>query len=81
MLIVAVRREEDALRRRRCASNVFSPELPEAVAYIWQWAAMSSTSPTPTYYVIFCAVAVVVLKAVNEEVTEPYMVRHSLVYD
>ncbi|PIL30951.1 hypothetical protein GSI_07120 [Ganoderma sinense ZZ0214-1] len=34
---------------------------------------MSSTSPAPTYYVIFCAVAVVVLKAVNEEVTEPYM--------
>ncbi|TBU34908.1 glucosyltransferase [Dichomitus squalens] len=34
---------------------------------------MSSASPTPTYYVIFCAVAVTVLKAVNEEVTEPYM--------
>ena len=58
---------------------MFSPECPEAVAHIWQWAAMSSTSPAPTYFVILCAVAVVVLKAVNEEVTEPYMVRHCFV--
>lgn len=39
---------------------------------------MSSMSPAPTYYVIFCTLAVLVLKAVNEEVTEPYMVRHCL---
>ncbi|KAI0768618.1 glucosyltransferase [Trametes elegans] len=34
---------------------------------------MSSTSPAPTYYVIFVTAAVLTLKAVNEEVTEPYM--------
>ncbi|OJT13072.1 Dol-P-Glc:Glc(2)Man(9)GlcNAc(2)-PP-Dol alpha-1,2-glucosyltransferase [Trametes pubescens] len=34
---------------------------------------MSSAQPAPTYYVIFATVAVLVLKAVNEEVTEPYM--------
>lgn len=38
---------------------------------------MSSTSPEPTWYVIFAGVAVLVLKAVNEAVTEPYMVRKS----
>lgn len=38
-------------------------------------AAMSSAQAAPTYYVIFATVAVLVLKAVNEEVTEPYMVR------
>ena len=70
---VAFRR--DALHWRPCASCVFVIAFPELVAHIWQWAAMSSTSPTPVYYVIFCAVAVTVLKAVNEEVTEPYMVR------
>ena len=50
-------------------------KLPFRETHTWQWTAMSSTSPTPTWYVIFCAVAVIVLKAVNEEVTEPYMVR------
>ncbi|KAI0757334.1 glucosyltransferase [Daedaleopsis nitida] len=34
---------------------------------------MSSSSPAPTWYVVFCTVAVLVLKAVNEEVSEPYM--------
>ncbi|CDO75880.1 hypothetical protein BN946_scf184672.g13 [Trametes cinnabarina] len=34
---------------------------------------MSSSSPPPTYYVAFVTVAVLVLKAVNEEVREPYM--------
>ncbi|KAH9891022.1 glucosyltransferase [Cubamyces lactineus] len=34
---------------------------------------MSSSSPAPTYYIIFATVAVLVLKSVNEVVTEPYM--------
>ncbi|KAI8995441.1 glucosyltransferase [Trametes punicea] len=34
---------------------------------------MSSTSPTPAYYVVFATVAVLVLRALNEEVREPYM--------
>ncbi|KAI0639061.1 glucosyltransferase [Trametes polyzona] len=34
---------------------------------------MSSTEPAPTYYVVFATIAVLVLKAVNEEVTKPYM--------
>ena len=74
---VAFRR--DALHWRPCASCVFVIAFPELVAYIWQWAVMSSTSPTPVYYVIFCAVAVTVLKAVNEEVTKPYMVRRCVI--
>ena len=74
---VAFRR--DALHWRPCASCVFVIAFPELVAHIWQWAAMSSTSPTPVYYVIFCAVAVTVLKAVNEEVTKPYMVRRCVI--
>ncbi|RPD58361.1 glucosyltransferase [Lentinus tigrinus ALCF2SS1-6] len=32
-----------------------------------------SATPTPAYYVAFCAIAVAVLKTVNEQVTEPYM--------
>ena len=37
---------------------------------------MSSWSDSAaTYYAGFCAVSVLVLKAVNEEVLEPYMVR------
>ncbi|KAI0828293.1 glucosyltransferase [Trametes gibbosa] len=34
---------------------------------------MSSTQAAPTYYVVFVTVAVLTLKAVNEEVTKPYM--------
>ncbi|OCH88591.1 glucosyltransferase [Obba rivulosa] len=32
-----------------------------------------STSPTPTGYAAFCVASILVLKYVNEEVTEPYM--------
>ena len=35
---------------------------------------MSSMPAAPTYFVVFCTVAIMVLKSVNEEVTEPYMV-------
>ncbi|KAI0932633.1 hypothetical protein AcW1_000301 [Taiwanofungus camphoratus] len=30
-------------------------------------------SSAPTYYALFCALSIITLKAVNEEVTEPYM--------
>ncbi|EMD41574.1 glycosyltransferase family 59 protein [Gelatoporia subvermispora B] len=34
---------------------------------------MMSTSPAPSSYILFCASSILVLKYVNEEVTEPYM--------
>ena len=74
----AVENKGNATRRRACASEDSSKTsitLPDAATHIWHRATMSSASPAPTYFIVFCTVLVLVLKAVNEEVTEPYMVR------
>ncbi len=64
---------------RRCPRSARAPSRSQARLWCERntsrlWTAMSAT-PTPAYYIAFCAIAVAVLKAVNEEVTEPYMVR------
>ena len=65
--------------RRRVLARAVSAytlpiKLPFRETHTWQWTAMSSTSPAPALYVAFGAVAVAVLKTLNEVVTEPYMV-------
>ena len=62
---------ETRLRKRYGASTT------AAIIPPLQLAAMSSSSPAPTYYIIFATVAVLVLKSVNEVGTEPYMASSS----
>ena len=65
---------KDAVRAERFCVVAIRGRVSCARNTSQRWTAMSAT-PTPAFYVAFCAIAVTVLKAVNEEVTEPYMVR------
>ena len=59
----------------RCNASAITPSSLQVCGFIDLRGVLDAMAHSPVYHVLFCVVAIMVLKEVNSVVTEPYMVR------